>query len=69
MVVFLELGALVGRDRVLQRQRVQAELLAQPRDGVAVGRLQLDPEEAVGLADVFADRVERDRLARGRVVT
>jgi hypothetical protein len=31
--VFLELGALVGGNRVFQRQRMQAELVAQAGDG------------------------------------
>jgi hypothetical protein len=34
--VFLELGALVDGNRIFQRKRVQAEFVAQARDGVAV---------------------------------
>jgi hypothetical protein len=64
-LVFLELGPLVGGDRVLQRQRVQAELVAQAGDSVAFGRFELDPDETVRLADVIADVVERNRLGFG----
>ncbi|MCA1979100.1 MAG: hypothetical protein LDL19_07665 [Thiobacillus sp.] len=59
--VFFQLGSLVGGDRVLQRQRMQAELVAEPGDGLAVGRFQFDPEKAVRLADVLADVVEGNR--------
>jgi glutathione synthase/RimK-type ligase-like ATP-grasp enzyme len=63
--VFLELGALVGGYRILQRQRMQAEFIAQTGDGLAVGRFELDPEEAIRLADMIADAVERNRLGLG----
>jgi hypothetical protein len=64
-LVFLELGALVGGNRVFQRQRMQPQLVTQAGDRAAVGRLEFDPEEAVRLADVIADVVERDRLDLG----
>lgn len=60
--VFFEFGTLVCRYRIFQRQRMQAELVAQAGDGLAVGRAQLDPDETVGLADMIADIAELDCL-------
>jgi hypothetical protein len=65
LVVFLELGALMRGNRVFQRQCVQAEFVAQTRDGLAVRRLEFDPDEAIRLADVIADIVECDRFGLG----
>jgi hypothetical protein len=65
-VVFLELGPLMGGDGIFQRQRMQAEFVAQTRDGVGVGGFELDPDETIRLADMVADVVECNRLA-GRV--
>ncbi len=56
--IFLELGALVGGNRIFQCQRVQSQFITKTRDGLAVGGFQLDPDEAVGLADVIADVVK-----------
>ena len=53
--VFFQLGALMGRDRIFQRQCVQAKLVPQPRDSLVVGRSQLNPDEAIRLADMIAD--------------
>ena len=64
-VVILQFGPLVRGNRVFQRQRVQAELLAEAGDGLAVGRFQFDPDEAVRLSDMVADVVERDGLGFG----
>lgn len=66
-LIFLELGTLVGGNRILQRQCMQPQLVAKPGDGLAVGRLELDPDEAISLADVIADVVERNRLGFGIV--
>jgi len=60
--VFLELGALVGGNRVFQRQRVQAERIAQASNGLAVRRPGFDPDEAVRLPDMLKDLVKRDSL-------
>jgi hypothetical protein len=65
--VLLDLRALVGGNGVFQREFVQAELLAQPGDGGAVGGLQFDPDEALGIGDMLADGVEFDRLDPGIV--
>jgi hypothetical protein len=65
LVVFLELCALMRGNRVFQRQCVQAEFVAQTRDGLAVRRLEFDPDEAIRLADVIADIVECDRFGLG----
>ncbi|MHB0975540.1 MAG: hypothetical protein ACYC0P_15015 [Thiobacillus sp.] len=59
-VVVFQLGALVGGNRIFQRQRMQSEFLAQMGDGLAVRRFQFDPDEAVRLADMVADVVEGD---------
>jgi len=61
-VVFLEFGALVGGNRVFQRQRMQPEFIAETGDGLAVGRFQFDPDETIGLADMIADVVKWDGL-------
>jgi hypothetical protein len=63
--VFLELGTLVGGDRILQRQRMQAEFFTQAGDGLTVGRFDFDPDEAIRPADMVADVVEFDRLGPG----
>lgn len=59
-VVFFQLGALVRGNRIFQRQRVQAEFLAEAGDGLAVGRFQFDPDEPIRLPDMVADVVECD---------
>ncbi len=59
----------MGGNGVFQRQCVQAELIAEAADGLAVGRLQLNPDEAIRLADMLADVVKRDRLGLRLVVT
>jgi hypothetical protein len=61
-IVFLQFGTLVGGNRVFQRQRVQAEFLAQTGDGLAVRRFQFDPDETVRLPDMVANVVEFDGL-------
>jgi beta-phosphoglucomutase-like phosphatase (HAD superfamily) len=66
-LVFLQLRSLMGGNRVLQRQRVQPQFVAEARDRLAVRRFQLDPEKAIGLADVFADIVEGERAGFGVV--
>jgi hypothetical protein len=60
--VLLELGALVGGNRVFQDQRMQPQFIAQASDGVAVGRFEFDPEKTPRLADMIADVVECNRL-------
>jgi hypothetical protein len=60
LLVFFQLGALVGGNRVFQRQRMQAEFVAEAGDGLAVRRLEFDPDEAIILPDVVADVVESD---------
>jgi hypothetical protein len=62
LVVFLQLGALVSGNRVFQCQRMQAEFVAQVLDGLAVGRFEFDPDEAVRPVDVVADVFECNRL-------
>jgi len=64
-VVFLQLGALVGGNRVFQRQRMQAQFLAEAGDGPAVRGFQFDPDEPVRLPDMVADVVECDGLGFG----
>jgi len=64
-VVFLELGPLVGGNRILQRQRMQAEFVAQARDGPGIGGFEFDPDEAIRLTDMIADVVECNRLGAG----
>ena len=59
----------MGGNGVFQRQRMQAELIAEAVDGLAVGRLQLNPDETIRLADMLADVVKRDRLGLSLVVT
>jgi hypothetical protein len=65
--VFFELGALMNGNRIFQRQRVQAEFIAQARNGRAVGRLQFDPDETVRLADMIADVFKCDGSGCGIV--
>ncbi|MDT3705390.1 MAG: hypothetical protein ROZ09_01095 [Thiobacillus sp.] len=67
LTVFLDLGPLVAGNGVFQREFVQVEFLAQPRDSPAVGRFQFDPDEVVRAGDILADVVERDRLGCGIV--
>jgi len=67
LAVFLELGALMGGNGILQRQFVQAEFLAQPGDRLAVGCFHLDPDETIGMRNMLADVVEFDRLDFGIV--
>lgn len=57
----------MGGNRIFQRQRMQPELIAQAGDGLAVGRFQFDPDEAIRLADVIADVVKWDGLDFGIV--
>jgi hypothetical protein len=64
-VVVLQLGALVRRNRIFQRQRMQAEFLAQVGDGLAVRRFQFDPDESIRPSDMVADVVECDGLGFG----
>ena len=63
--VILQFGPLVRRNRVFQRQRMQAEFLPQAGDGLAVGGFQFNPDEAVRLSDMVADVVECDGLGFG----
>jgi hypothetical protein len=44
---------------------MQPEFVAQAGDGLAVGRLEFDPDETVRLADMVADVVQRDGLGFG----
>jgi hypothetical protein len=67
LAVFLELGALMGRNGILQREFVQAEFLAQLGDSLAVGCFHLDPDETIGMDNMLADVVEFDRLDFGIV--
>ena len=60
--VFLELGALVDGNRIFKRQRMQAKFITQARDGLAVGRFQFDPDEAIRLTDMIADVVKCNGL-------
>ncbi|WP_237763178.1 hypothetical protein [Thiobacillus denitrificans] len=46
---------------------MQAELIAQMRNGLAVGRFEFDPDEAIRLADMIADIVQGDGLGLGIV--
>jgi hypothetical protein len=55
----------MGGNRVLKRQRMQAEFVTQMTDGLAVGRFQFDPDEAIRLADVIADVVKRNHPGVG----
>ncbi|MGB9128775.1 MAG: hypothetical protein WCB97_03930 [Thiobacillus sp.] len=65
--VFLEFCALMGGNRILQRQRMQAKLVAQTGDGLAVGRFEFDPYESIRPADMLADVVKSNRLDFGIV--
>jgi hypothetical protein len=56
--VFLELGTLMDGNRILKGQLMQAEFISQARDGLAVWRLQFDPDEAIRLTDMIADVVK-----------
>jgi hypothetical protein len=47
--VFLELGPLAKRVRVLERERVQADQLRQPSELLLVGLAQVDPDEVAVL--------------------
>jgi hypothetical protein len=46
---------------------MQAELIAQTGDGLAVGRFEFDPDEAIRPADMIADIVKCDGLGFGIV--
>jgi hypothetical protein len=46
---------------------MQAELIAQTGDGLAVGRFEFDPYEAVRPPDMIADIVKCDGLGFGAV--
>ncbi|HWR77363.1 MAG TPA: hypothetical protein VN283_09165 [Thiobacillus sp.] len=46
---------------------MQAEFIAQTRNGLAVGRFEFDPDEAIRLADMIADIVKGDCLGFGIV--
>ena len=66
VAVHLELRALVRLDRVLDRQRVEAELAPRPRRTPRSRRLvQADPDERVRRAGGFDGVLER-QLARRR---
>jgi hypothetical protein len=64
LVVF-QFGPLVRGNRVFQRQRMQAEFLAQAGDGLAVRRFQFNPDETIRFFDVVTDVVEFDGLGFG----
>jgi hypothetical protein len=44
---------------------MQAQFVAQAFDGVTVGRIEFDPDEAIRLVDVVADVVECNGLGLG----
>jgi hypothetical protein len=48
-------------NRVFQCQRMQAEFVAQVLDGLAVGRVEFDPDEAIRTIDVVTDVCECNR--------
>jgi len=65
--VFLEFCTLMDGNGIFQRQLVQAEFFAQPGDSLAIGGLQLDPDETIGMGNVLADVVKCNRLNCGIV--
>ena len=67
LFIFLQLGTLVGGDGIFQRQRMQAKLIAEAGDGLAVWRFELDPDETIRLTDVVADIVKCNVLDLGVV--
>jgi hypothetical protein len=67
LFIFFQFGTLVGRDGILQRQRMQPKLIAEAGDGQAVWRFELDPDETIRLADVVADIDKRNGLDLGVV--
>ncbi len=58
--IFLQLGSLMGGNGVLEGEFVQPEFFSQLVDCAAVGRTQFDPDEIGGIADVFADILQRN---------
>ena len=63
VAVALELRALVGAERVLDGQRVQGELVAQRRELLRRGLVEVDPDEGAGLLARLAGVVERQVAA------
>ena len=64
IAVGFELGALVRAVRVLDRERVQAELLLQLFEQIFVGFVQAHPDEHLGIFQRRIDLVQRDRAWR-----
>ena len=60
VAVLLELWSLVGAERVLDREIVQAECLLEGAQERLVGLLDADPHEPVRLAEDSADLLDRD---------
>jgi hypothetical protein len=60
--VTVELGPLAGAQRGLDRQRVQAELLAQHGEVVVVGATQVQPDRDGAIDQVIADVGDREAL-------
>ncbi len=60
--ILFEFGALMGGNRIFQCKRVQAEFIAEARYGVAVRRVQLNPDKAVRPPDMVADVAKRNGL-------
>jgi len=58
--IFLQLGPLMDGYGVLECEFVQPEFISQLADGPAVGRTQFDPDEIGGIADGFADILQRN---------
>ena len=60
LAIFLQLGALVGGESILQGQFVQAQFLTQTLEQIRPRLLQLYPEEHVRACAMIADLVERN---------
>ena len=60
IAVLLELRPLVGTERVLDREVVQAERLLEASQELFVGLLDADPHELIRLAEDVADLGDRD---------
>ena len=64
--VAVELGPLAGAQRGLNRQRVQAELLAQHGEVVVVGATQAQADRDGAIGQVIADAGDREARAAVR---
>ena len=60
LAILLELGPLVGLERVLDGEVMQAELRLEPPQEVEAGLVQADPDHVPGLARPLADVLDRN---------